>query len=280
MTVRRFIRQTISSGRLLRHRPCRSVCIRPRARPAREPVRCCRRPRSPPPRGRRRAGAPRKTWPGRRYRRTSSTPSTATALVLALDLAQLARRRHRGSGRRRRRPSGPEGGRAPESPRPARRRARARSNRCRAPRGRARRRGLRRAAPRALRRGGLPARAARCVYVGPSSTPSAAAADDAASTATPTVVGSSELRHTCARATPKAGGSQRTRSVTVSGWKRPPSEKPLIITSGPSTSSSTSRTPLRECSKASAIAASRPSGPATYASPRWPCRSIGLRTQG
>ena len=44
-----------SSSRLLRHRPCRSVCIRLPGRPARGPPLGCRRRRSPHRRGRRRA---------------------------------------------------------------------------------------------------------------------------------------------------------------------------------------------------------------------------------
>ena len=40
----------------------------------------------------------------------------------------------------------------------------------------------------------------------------------------------SSLGHTCARATPNAGGSATTRSVTVSGWKRPSTENALTVT--------------------------------------------------
>ena len=49
------------------------------------------------------------------------------------------------------------------------------------------------------------------------------------------------LGQTCASATPNAGGSAVTRSVTVSARKSPPTENAFTVASGPSTSSSTSR---------------------------------------
>ena len=49
------------------------------------------------------------------------------------------------------------------------------------------------------------------------------------------------LGQTCASATPNAGGSATTRSVTASGLNRPPAEKPITVTSGPGASSSRGR---------------------------------------
>ena len=46
-------------------------------------------------------------------------------------------------------------------------------------------------------------------------------------------LGAAALGHAWASATPKAGGSAVSRSVTVSGWKRPPIEKALTVISAP-----------------------------------------------
>ena len=67
--------------------------------------------------------------------------------------------------------------------------------------------------------------------------PSASTAARATSAAFPPA----SLGQTCASATPNAGGSAVSRSVTVSGWNSPRTEKALTVTSGPSTSSSTMR---------------------------------------
>ena len=82
-----------------------------------------------------------------------------------------------------------------------------------------------------------------CVYVGPSVTPRASAARRAASTASSTACA---LGQACASATPKAGSPAVSLSVTVSGWKRPPTENAFTVTSGPGTSSSTRASPVRE----------------------------------
>ena len=97
-----------------------------------------------------------------------------------------------------------------------------------------------------------------CVYVGPLRTPSAAAAARAASTAA--AVSCSD-GHTCASATPNAGGSARIRSVTVSGTNSPSTENAFTVTSGPSTSSSTSHAAAR-------------------ATPRWRGRPPRARSSG
>ena len=62
------------------------------------------------------------------------------------------------------------------------------------------------------------------------------------------------LGQTCASATPNAGGSATTRSVTASAVNTPSTEKPTTVTSGPSTSSSTSASPLRATLRARSIA--------------------------
>ena len=80
------------------------------------------------------------------------------------------------------------------------------------------------------------------MYVGPFSIPIAAAAASATATTAATSSAGSSLGQTCASATPNAGGSATMRSVTVSGWKRPPTENAFTVTSGPATSSSTSTT--------------------------------------
>ena len=70
------------------------------------------------------------------------------------------------------------------------------------------------------------------------------------------------------------------RSVTVSGWKTPPAENALTVTSGPSTSASTSAQPARDSATASSTAAASSDASRTSVRPFWPWRSGGLTTQG
>ena len=72
---------------------------------------------------------------------------------------------------------------------------------------------------------------------------------------------------TCASATPNAGGSAISRSVTVSGVKRPSSETAFTVTSGPSTSSSTSTPPPRDSASAASSAAASSAGSRTSVEP-------------
>ena len=92
-----------------------------------------------------------------------------------------------------------------------------------------------------------------CVYVGPFRIPSASAAARAAS------IAALRLRtqgQACASATPNAGGSAVSRSVDEQRHgSRRRSRRPCTVTSGPSTCSSTSTTPLRDASSAASIAA-------------------------
>ena len=88
------------------------------------------------------------------------------------------------------------------------------------------------------------------------------------------------LGHAWASATPKAGGSARILSVTVSGTNRPSTETAFTVSSGPSISSSTSTPPPRDSAAAVATAAARSAGSRTSVSPRWPWRSAALTTQG
>ena len=85
----------------------------------------------------------------------------------------------------------------------------------------------------------------------PSRIPRARAAAPAAEAAGS---GSAELGHACASATPNAGGSAVSRSVTVSGWNTPSTENALTVTSGPSANSSTSTASVRDASAACASA--------------------------
>ena len=71
-----------------------------------------------------------------------------------------------------------------------------------------------------------------------------------------------------------------SRSVTVSGWNSPRSENAFTVTSGPSTTSSTSATPLRDSSIARAIASGSSSSERTSVRPFCPCRSGALTTDG
>ena len=115
------------------------------------------------------------------------------------------------------------------------------------------------------------------MYDGPLRIPTASTAARATSA---TAAMSCSDGQTCASATPKAGGSAVNRSVTVSGVKRPSSEKALTVTSGPSTSSSTSGTPPLDSAAATASASARSSRRRTSVSPRCPCRSDALTTHG
>ena len=92
-----------------------------------------------------------------------------------------------------------------------------------------------------------------CVYDGPSWMPSAPAAASAAPAA---ASASRSAGPACASATPNAGAAATSRSVTVSAWKRPPTEKPLTVSSGPSTSSSRRQAPVRDSAAARSIASS------------------------
>ncbi len=108
--------------------------------------------------------------------------------------------------------------------------------------------------------------------------PSAETALAATSAASPAA--SASDGQTCASATPNAGGSAVSRSVTVSGWKRPSTENAFTVTSGPSASSSTSAWPFLDSARARVIAASSSATSSTRLRPRWPCRSGALTTQG
>ena len=66
----------------------------------------------------------------------------------------------------------------------------------------------------------------------------------------------------------------------MSGWKTPSIEIAFTVTSGPSTSSSAMKLSLREAASAAAIAAGSSASVRTSVSPRWPCRSGALTTQG
>ncbi len=74
--------------------------------------------------------------------------------------------------------------------------------------------------------------------------------------------------------------SKWTRSVTVTGRKRPSIENAFTVTSGPGTNSSYSTRPLREPRRARSVASSRPSGSRTIVIARWPWRSAALTTHG
>ena len=81
------------------------------------------------------------------------------------------------------------------------------------------------------------------MYEGPFRIPSASTAARATAT-----TGSTSWTdgHTWVSATPNAGGSAVSRSVTASGTKRPSSDTAFTVTSGPSTYSSASTTPPRD----------------------------------
>ena len=98
------------------------------------------------------------------------------------------------------------------------------------------------------------------MYVGPSRTPMASAAARATETAASTTAAGSSLGQTWASATPNAGGSATTRSVTVSGWNAPSTENALTVSSRPATSFSTSTTGPRAASSATANASATSSG--------------------
>src|SRR5947207_2681777 len=110
--------------------------------------------------------------------------------------------------------------------------------------------------------------------------PTAATAFPATSIAAAICSGLSSLGHACASATPNAGGSAVSRSVTVSGWNRPPTEKPLTVNSRPFTCSSTSTVALRDASSATSTAEAIRRASATSDKPRCPCRSGAFTTQG
>ena len=93
-------------------------------------------------------------------------------------------------------------------------------------------------------------------------------------------VSDTSLGQTCASATPNAGCSATTRSVTASAVNAPSTEKPTTVTSGPSTSSSTSARPLRAAVRARSIASGSSAGSSTSVSPFWPCRSGAFTTTG
>ena len=115
------------------------------------------------------------------------------------------------------------------------------------------------------------------MYDGPSRMPTASTAARAAST---TASVSCVDGQTCARATPNAGGSAVSLSVTVSGTNRPSCENALTVSSGPSTSCSTSAVPERDSARAAASAGSSSARERTSLRPRWPCRSGALTTHG
>ncbi len=161
----------------------------------------------------------------------------------------------------------------------ARSRARGRSGRRRSRARRARRRGRRRAARRARSRAARRGRAgAACTSARSGSR--APRPQRARRRRSLCCFDTSSLGQACASATPNAGGSAVSRSVTVSGWKTPSTEKAFTVTSGPSTSSSTRTC---RCARRRAPPRSPPassSSSATSESPRWPCRSGALTTQG
>ena len=128
----------------------------------------------------------------------------------------------------------------------------ARSGRRRAPPRTAPRRGRRRAAPPARPRARRARRRPPACRSAPPRRRPPAAASRAASTAAPTSAGASALGQTWASATPNAGGSATTRSVTVSGVNRPADARTRSPSPrGPGTSSSTSTTLDRDSPSAS-----------------------------
>ena len=183
----------------------------------------CRRRPGPRRRGRHRGGTARSDAPARgRSARRGTPPVQGLRLCDALDLAQLPGRRDEeadaGAAYRARRARGRR--RRISSPSAADERSAvqvdAERRRGRAPR-RARRRAARRA--RTTRGAVRPDERSAC-SVGPFSIPSAAAAARGQPRRRAVSAGSSSLGHTCASATPNAGGARRQRSVTVSGEKR------------------------------------------------------------
>ena len=173
--------------------------------------------------------APRPTRARPRARRGSASPRRRRA----------RRPRPARAGRRARRRSRARSGRHPSRPRRARRRGRRRGGP--RPRSPSARRGRRAAACRTARsRSRAPRpqsprpRPPRCL--------------------------APQLGQTCASATPNAGGSAVSRSVTASAVKTPPAEKPTTVTSGPSTSSSTSAeaVPRRSRARSRSPRAARP----------------------
>ena len=218
--------------------------VRPLGEPARAP-----RPRSAPRRehGARAVGAaPERAEdvPRAAVDPHPSTPRHGLRLVDALDLDAAVRPAGRGT-RRRRRPPG--AGRAPT--RPADRPSLGRS-----PSAAATARRVEVDAGRAAQQSSAswppPSRAATSITTGPSGAEtklrvrrarSGSRAPPPPRRATATTGSTSWTDgQTWASATPNAGGSAVSRSVTVSGTKRPSSETAFTVTSGPSTCSSTS----------------------------------------
>ena len=215
--------------------------------------------------------------------RTPTTPSSARA---SSDPATLAARRAAGTRKRTQAPPTRATGRsgsASTGHSRARPTVRARSGRRRAPRGRARRR--------APRRGGRPARRRRAplrpthdLRVGRAlaRSPSASAAARAASTAAPICIGSSSLGQTCASATPNAGGSARQpvghRQRVELATDRERVHRHLAARDE-LLDEARRRCATRRAPRATAVA-ELPGSSRTSTSPRWPCRSGALITQG